>query len=237
MGSLIEGGRDATGQMYRRNRYYDPASGRFTQEDPIGLAGGLNLYGFAGRDPVNNSDPFGLYCQRQSPDRMTCTGAPGDWWTISEFLGGATGWKVFQDAAKAGLMRWSPATCQGGFTFDECGRLASAFAKLISHDDDQCSSLGTQANKRFEAGRYKLVPDWIRGFGGLPLRARPRGSFWAKRFAGIEIARNAFVNRMNMANIVAHEETELGTFVGPRHEIDQNDEVFQMGDHCGGLPR
>jgi RHS repeat-associated protein len=60
MGSLIEAGRDNSGQMYRRNRYYDPATGRFTQEDPIGLAGGLNLYGFAGGDPVNFTDPFGL---------------------------------------------------------------------------------------------------------------------------------------------------------------------------------
>ncbi len=32
----------------------------FTQEDPIGLAGGLNLYGFAGGDPINFYDPFGL---------------------------------------------------------------------------------------------------------------------------------------------------------------------------------
>ncbi|HUE85104.1 MAG TPA: hypothetical protein VMO26_03425, partial [Vicinamibacterales bacterium] len=30
------------------------------QEDPIGYAGGINLYGFAGGDPVNFSDPFGL---------------------------------------------------------------------------------------------------------------------------------------------------------------------------------
>jgi uncharacterized protein RhaS with RHS repeats len=43
-----------------RNRYYDPATGKFTQEDLIGLAGGLNLYGFAGGDPINFSDPFGL---------------------------------------------------------------------------------------------------------------------------------------------------------------------------------
>ena len=55
-----EGGVIATGQIYQRNRYYDPGSGRFTQEDPIGLAGGLNLYGFAGGDPVNFADPFGL---------------------------------------------------------------------------------------------------------------------------------------------------------------------------------
>jgi RHS repeat-associated protein len=59
-GSLIQGSRDQSGLMYRRNRYYDPASGLFTQEDPIGLAGGLNLYGYAGGDPVNFSDPFGL---------------------------------------------------------------------------------------------------------------------------------------------------------------------------------
>jgi hypothetical protein len=40
---------------------YDFASIRsLTQEDPLGLAGGLNLYGFAGGDPVNYSDPFGL---------------------------------------------------------------------------------------------------------------------------------------------------------------------------------
>ena len=32
----------------------------YTQEDPIGLSGGLNLYGFAGGDPVNFGDPFGL---------------------------------------------------------------------------------------------------------------------------------------------------------------------------------
>jgi uncharacterized protein RhaS with RHS repeats len=34
--------------------------GPVTQEDPIGIAGGLNLYGYANGDPINNSDPFGL---------------------------------------------------------------------------------------------------------------------------------------------------------------------------------
>jgi RHS repeat-associated protein len=59
-GSLLFDQNDASKLTFRRNRYYDPMTGRFTQEDPIGLAGGLNLYGFAGGDPVNFSDPFGL---------------------------------------------------------------------------------------------------------------------------------------------------------------------------------
>jgi RHS repeat-associated protein len=59
-GSLLLDQRDASGLLFRRNRYYDPATGQFTQEDPIGLAGGLNLYGFGGGDPINFTDPFGL---------------------------------------------------------------------------------------------------------------------------------------------------------------------------------
>lgn len=59
-GSTVALKRDASGQLYMRNRYYDPNSGQFTQEDPIGLAGGLNLFGFAQGDPINYSDPFGL---------------------------------------------------------------------------------------------------------------------------------------------------------------------------------
>ncbi len=60
MGGLLNEMRDASGLMYRRNRYYDPQTGRFTQEDPIGIAGGLNVYGYAAGDPVSYSDPYGL---------------------------------------------------------------------------------------------------------------------------------------------------------------------------------
>jgi RHS repeat-associated protein len=59
-GSIVSGSRDASGQFYRRNRFYDANSGQFTQEDPAGLAGGLNSYGFGGGDPVSYGDPYGL---------------------------------------------------------------------------------------------------------------------------------------------------------------------------------
>ena len=60
MGGLIFNQRDASALYYRRNRYYDSDKGRFTQEDPIGLAGGANVYGFADGDPISYSDAFGL---------------------------------------------------------------------------------------------------------------------------------------------------------------------------------
>lgn len=41
-------------------RPYSPALQRFTQADPIGLAGGFNLHRFVHNDPVNLIDPFGL---------------------------------------------------------------------------------------------------------------------------------------------------------------------------------
>jgi RHS repeat-associated protein len=41
-------------------RPYNPLDGRFTNRDPIGEQGGLNLYGFAGNDPVNKTDTLGL---------------------------------------------------------------------------------------------------------------------------------------------------------------------------------
>lgn len=51
---------DETGLIYYRGRYYDPAIGRFTQPDPIGLQGGMNLYAYVNTNPVNYTDPWGL---------------------------------------------------------------------------------------------------------------------------------------------------------------------------------
>ena len=41
-------------------RYYDASGGRWLTRDPIGYAGGSNLYGYVGNDPGNATDPSGL---------------------------------------------------------------------------------------------------------------------------------------------------------------------------------
>jgi len=51
---------DPTGLYYLRNRYYNPMPGRFLSPDPIGIAGGINLYAYAGNDPLDFRDPLGL---------------------------------------------------------------------------------------------------------------------------------------------------------------------------------
>ena len=58
---------DGTGLYYYRARYYSPSLQRFINEDPIGLLGGVNLYGYVGNDPISYSDPFGLKPKPNNP--------------------------------------------------------------------------------------------------------------------------------------------------------------------------
>jgi len=50
---------DNTGLIYYRARYYQPKTGRFTQQDPKGFIDGINKYAYAINSPVNYSDPYG----------------------------------------------------------------------------------------------------------------------------------------------------------------------------------
>jgi RHS repeat-associated protein len=57
---------EETGLYYNRFRYYDPESGRYISQDPIGLAGGLGQYSYV-HDPLSWLDPFGLSaCSRDN---------------------------------------------------------------------------------------------------------------------------------------------------------------------------
>lgn len=66
---------DGSGLYFMRNRSYDPALGRFTQEDPSGFGGGdTNLYRYASNNPTTFIDPSGL--QGSPPSGNTLNQGP-----------------------------------------------------------------------------------------------------------------------------------------------------------------
>ena len=56
---------EETGLHYNRHRYYNPNTGQFISQDPIGLLGGINNYQYA-PNPTGWVDPFGLTTKRVS---------------------------------------------------------------------------------------------------------------------------------------------------------------------------
>ena len=65
-----------TGLHYNYHRYYNPKLGRYLSADPIGLAGGVNLFAYAESNPIYLLDPKGLQCG---------PGTIGDWY-VPDFI-------------------------------------------------------------------------------------------------------------------------------------------------------
>jgi len=63
-----------SGLAYNWHRFYDPATGRYTQPDPLRFVDGPSVYGYAGASPMMRVDPEGLIILPDDP-----SGLPPDW--------------------------------------------------------------------------------------------------------------------------------------------------------------
>ncbi|MDQ7007490.1 MAG: RHS repeat-associated core domain-containing protein, partial [Acidobacteriota bacterium] len=58
---------ESTGLYLMHHRWYEPATGRFIEQDPIGESGGLNVNAYVGASPTMWVDPTGLRGARYDP--------------------------------------------------------------------------------------------------------------------------------------------------------------------------
>lgn len=164
----------ATGLYYMRARFYDPGLGKFMSEDPIGISGGLNLYAYAGNDPVNAADPSGM---------LTCVPHAYRVPVTTQYIGGVvvradTAWDeavgIGLDCSGDGDGGGSsvpgtegPGKGGGGSFAGFSGRPPTKLQKIVSCAADGQSALGIASRALIAAGSIPLSKQAL----GLPARA------------------------------------------------------------------
>jgi RHS repeat-associated protein len=107
-----------TGLYYYRARYYDPGTGRFLSEDPIGFNAGSDFYTYVGNSSTNFLDPKGLL-------QVCCRPAHQKWFTVYTKL-------TLQPPACHCFLKLSDGHTLGGY-FD---RSLGNFGNLVTRRDD-----------------------------------------------------------------------------------------------------
>ncbi|MEU0381008.1 RHS repeat-associated core domain-containing protein [Streptomyces cyaneofuscatus] len=195
---------DGTGLLYYRARYYDPQTGRFISQDPIGQAGGINLYQYALSSPTTYTDPTG-----NNPLIAGCVvGGITDGaldWAFQRLSGRKVDWS---QVGRAAAMGCAFGMVGAGIGSKLGGR--SALAQQGSGNvwiNDLSHVTGKSAAVRNRAIRATIKED----FPNLRFTHIPQYSPWsrtgiAKNGAGTQIGTERFSSRKLLRNTMVHEE-------------------------------
>lgn len=123
----------ATGLVHMRHRWYSPELAQFISHDPLGYVDSYNAYAYAGFDPINRADPFGLSAAEK--------------WTADVVEAAGRGaLRVIQEGAEQTAAAGQNLARMAGTL---AGRLAVAASVLIATNDtspscvdDFCKNLG-----------------------------------------------------------------------------------------------
>ena len=175
-------------------RFYSPGLGNWMSRDPLGEAGGLNLYGYVRNDPVNLHDPYGLdWVDNASNfaagmgDNLSfgATGRIRQWMGVDDVVDRCSGWYaggelagtgvgLAMGGAHAGRNAFAQAGRQGGFLTRAArggGRLFFDNRGWGSVRSTWSRSMGGLRNRgqalhhAFIPQRWRFVPQGIRNSG------------------------------------------------------------------------
>tara|TARA_R110000868_G_scaffold162329_12_gene393485 strand:+ start:3317 stop:7534 length:4218 start_codon:yes stop_codon:yes gene_type:complete len=179
---------EETGLYHYKNRVYHPGLGRFMQTDPIGQAGGMNIYAYVGGDPVNRNDPLGLVDVITITYRPTCaTGAfcGQDAIDLLERLQGG-GMRGELGDFQFGGVGGGPASPHGNSNSTQCTQLTTAASGVqpsgAPNVDDVLDSVGSVDRAMRSARtpaltgpREGLMFMWFRNGGRFDIKTLFRG--------------------------------------------------------------
>jgi hypothetical protein len=164
--------------------------GLYTQQDPIGIAGGLNLYGYADGDPVNRGDPFGLTAEQPDESQSTgpCDGYDSAWECVSALRGQA---EASGDSCAVYGDHWVGSICQRASApgtdnwQNDCAAqcLETAWSRLLLSTNGQSPTVMQSLGYLFRdhVGCYwncgytvfDFAVDWLTGYGTRSREGNP----------------------------------------------------------------